>query len=61
MSSVQENVEATQDEHCVRPCENRPKSKQKSLGEDRPNGPDPGNSSNSHDACHVAHIGHDAE
>ena len=40
--SVQENVEATpQDEHCVRSCENRPKSKQKSLEEDRPNGPNP--------------------
>ena len=29
---VRESVEATpQDEHCVRPCKNRPKSKQKSL------------------------------
>ena len=45
----------------VRPCENRPELKQKSLAEDRPNGPDPGLSSNSQDARHVAHIGHDAE
>ena len=59
--SVQENVEATpQDEHCVRPCENRPKSKQKSLQEDRPNGPNPGMSLSSQDARHVAHVGHDA-
>ena len=43
--SVQENVEATlQDEHCVRPCENPPKPKQKSF-EDRPHGPNPGMSS----------------
>ena len=56
--SVQENVEATlQDEHCVRPCENRPKSKQKSL-EDRPNGLNPGMSSNSKDALQVSHIHH---
>ena len=54
-------MEATpQDEHCVRPCDNRPKSKQKPLEDDTPNGPDPGSSSNSQDARHVAHVGHDA-
>ena len=59
--SVQENVDATlQDEHCVRPCENRLKSKQKSLEEDRPDGPNPGTSSSSQDACHVAHVDHGA-
>ena len=62
MPSVQENVEATlQGEHCVRPCENRPKSKQISLEEDRPNVPNLCMSSNSQDARHVAHVGHDAE
>ena len=62
MPSVQENdVETTsQVEDCVRPCQNRPKSKQKSLEEDRPNGPSPGMSSDNHYARHVAHIGHDA-
>ena len=30
-----------------------------SLEEDRPNGPDLGMSSNSQDACHIAHVGHD--
>ena len=59
--SLQENVEATpQDKHCVRPCDNRPKSKQKSLEEDRPNGPNLGSSSNSQDVRQVAHVGHDA-
>ena len=59
--SEQKNVEATsQVEHCVRPCENRPKWKQKSLEEDGPNGPIPGTSSNNQDARHVAHVGHDA-
>ena len=54
-------MEATpQDKHCVRLCENRPKSKPKSLEEDRPNGPNPGSTSNGQDACHVAHVGHDA-
>ena len=40
-SSVQGNdVEAaSQVELCVRPCQNLPKSKQKSLEEDGPNGP----------------------
>ena len=57
--SVQENdVEATSQ---VRHCENLPKSKQKSLEEEVLNGPSPGMSSNSQDACHVAHIGHDAD
>ena len=55
-------MEATpQDKHCVRPCENRPKSRQKSLEENRPNGPNPGTYTNSQDARHIAHIGHDTE
>ena len=60
--SVQENdVEATsQVEPCVRPCLNRPKSKQKSSEEDGPNGPCPGMSSDNQDTHHFAHIGQDA-
>ena len=58
--SVQENVDATpQQEHCVRPYENQPKSKQKSLEEDWPNGLNPGTSSNSQDVCQIVHVGHD--
>ena len=54
-------MEATlQVEPCVRPCPNRPKSKQKSSEEDGPNGPCPGTSSDNQDAHHVVHVGQDA-
>ena len=60
--SVQENdVEATsQVEPSIRPCLNRPNSKQKSLEEDGPDGPSPGMSSDNQNARHVDHIGQDA-
>ena len=56
MPSVQGNdVEAaSQVKLCVRPCQNRLKSKQKSLEEDGLNGPSPGMSSDNR-----VHVGHD--